>query len=478
MTNNFAIKSLVAALALVGGISATQAVTISINNKNAAGVGFNDTTPAAPVGGNPGTTLGEQRLFAFTYAANIWGSTLNSDVPIIIDATFEPLTCTATSATLGSAGATTVFINLQDVNGNDVGLPNTLYGGALANKLSGVDNAEGAAVIRARFNSNLGLNANCLPGSTFYLGVDNNHGALLDFPTVLLHEMGHGVGFQTFTNGSTGAQLAGYPSIWDYYLLDNRTNKHWVDMTDAERKDSGISGNGLSWTGASVTAAVPGVLARSPEMGVSGPAAGTAAGAYAVGEASFGPPLGNTPVVGTVMPVVDQANGTGLACTALSATNALAVRGNIAVVDRGTCSFNIKAQNVQAAGAKGMIVVDNVAAALSGLGGTDPSITIPSVRVTLADGTKLKAALTKRSRTSSGVVASLGRSATRFAGTDSQGRALMYTPTTYSPGSSVSHYSTDASRNQLMEPAISGDLTHSPLLPYDLTFELLKDIGW
>jgi hypothetical protein len=29
-----------------------------------------------------------------------------------------------------------------------------------------------------------------------------------------------------------------------------------------------------------------------------------------------------------------------------------------------------------------------------------------------------------------------------------------------------------------MEPAINGDLTHEVTVPKDLTFELLKDIGW
>lgn len=473
MTNNkhFGIKALVASLALIGGVA--QAASIQINNINAAGVGFNDTTPAAPVGGNPGTTLGEQRLIAFTYAANIWGANLESDVPIIIDASFEPLTCTATSGTLGSAGATSVFRDFAGAN-----KPATWYGGALANKLSGEDQAEGAAVIRARFNSNLGLNANCLPGSPFYLGIDNNHGNLIDFPAVLLHEMGHGVGFQTFTNGSTGNQLAGYPAIWDHYMLDNRTNKLWVDMTAAERVASGNAVNALVWTGPRVTAAIPGVLSKSPVLGVSGPAAGSVAGEYAIGEASFGAPITDTAVSGQLMPVVDQANGTGLACTTLSAANALAVRGNIALVDRGSCTFNVKAANVQAAGAKGMIVVDNVAAPLSGLGGTDPSITIPAARVTLADGTTLKSALTKRSRTASGVIASIGRSNTRFAGTDARGRIQLYTPATYAPGSSVSHFDTTAARNQLMEPFISSDLTHSPVVPQDLTIELLKDIGW
>ncbi len=473
MTNNknFSVKVLVAALALVGGVA--QAATIQINNINAAGVGFNDTTPAAPVGGNPGTTLGEQRLIAFTYAANIWGATLESEVPIIIDASFEPLTCTATSGTLGSAGATTVFRDFPGAT-----KPATWYGGALANKLSGVDNASGGPVIRARFNSNLGLNENCLPGSPFYLGIDNNHGPLIDFPAVLLHEMGHGLGFQTFTSGSTGNQLAGFPAIWDHYMLDNRTGKLWTEMTAAERIASANAVNALVWTGANVTAAVPGVLSKAAVIGVSGPAAGTAAGEYGAGEASFGAPFSETAVTGQLMPVVDQANGTGLACNPLSAANALAVRGNIALVDRGVCGFTVKAANVQAAGAKGMIVVDNVLAPLSGLGGTDPAVTIPAARVTLTDGTRMKSALTKRSRTASGVLASLGRSNTRFAGTDGQGRIQLYTPATFAPGSSVSHFDTAASRNQLMEPFISGDLTHSPTLPQDLSLELFKDIGW
>src|SRR4051812_43960051 len=85
---------------------AQAAATIVINNTNAAGVGFNDTTPVDPVGGNPATTLGQQRLFAFTYPANLWGATLTSNVPIVINASMTPLACTATGATLGSAGAT------------------------------------------------------------------------------------------------------------------------------------------------------------------------------------------------------------------------------------------------------------------------------------------------------------------------------------------------------------------------------------
>ena len=52
----------------------------------------------------------------------------------------------------------------------------------------------------------------------------------------------------------------------------------------------------------------------------------------------------------------------------------------------------MKVKNAQDAGAIGVIVADNVAGSPpAGLGGADPTITIPSVRVTLADGNTLKA---------------------------------------------------------------------------------------
>src|SRR5215510_8009889 len=108
--------------------------TITIVNGNAPGVGFNDPTAAAPVGGNTGTTVGQQRLIAFQHAANIWGDNLDSSVEIKIFATFEPLTCTANSATLGSAGARQIFRDFPGAL-----FPNTWYHVALANKLSGVD---------------------------------------------------------------------------------------------------------------------------------------------------------------------------------------------------------------------------------------------------------------------------------------------------------------------------------------------------
>src|SRR5262245_56658289 len=148
-----------AALLLISLSAPTYAAaTIVIQNGNAAGVGFNDPTPAAPVGGNPGKTLGQQRLNAFQAAANIWGATLNSGPTITVLATMEPLSCNATQAVLGSAGPLQVFRHFP-------GAPFTAtwYHSALTNAIFGADADPITPEIRARFNSNLG-NTGCLTG--------------------------------------------------------------------------------------------------------------------------------------------------------------------------------------------------------------------------------------------------------------------------------------------------------------------------
>src|SRR5512141_1160081 len=100
-------RSLLLSILLCAIVAAPAFATaqITIQNNDAAGVGFNDATPPAPVGGNPGTTLGEQRLNAFKEAARIWGTLIDSPVEIIIAATWAKLDCSDTGAVLGSASS-------------------------------------------------------------------------------------------------------------------------------------------------------------------------------------------------------------------------------------------------------------------------------------------------------------------------------------------------------------------------------------
>src|SRR5688572_2052926 len=155
-------------LTLIVGLMAMStafgAATIVIQNVDGPGVGFNDSTPASPIGGNSGITIGQQRLNAFQYAANIWGATLNSGPTITIRASWASLSCTASSGTLGSAGATTISSNFPGAV-----FANTWYGAALANALSNGD-LHVDPEINATFNSNLGT-PGCLETLHWYYGL-------------------------------------------------------------------------------------------------------------------------------------------------------------------------------------------------------------------------------------------------------------------------------------------------------------------
>jgi hypothetical protein len=91
----------------------------------------------------------------------------------------------------------------------------------------------------------------------------------------------------------------------------------------------------------------------------------------------------------------------------------------------------------------------------------------------LVDGNTIKAALAGGT-----VNGTLGVNLAVFSGADANGLALLFTPNPVQTGSTISHWDTIASRNQLMEPAINGDLTHSVKPPEDLTLPLLRDVGW
>ena len=81
---------LTAAIALALSATAMAAEVIPVNFDD-PGEGYNDPTPVAPVGGNPGTTRGQQRWIVAQFAADLWGSVLQSDVPIFVGAQFNPL---------------------------------------------------------------------------------------------------------------------------------------------------------------------------------------------------------------------------------------------------------------------------------------------------------------------------------------------------------------------------------------------------
>ena len=251
-TNTWTVIGLSCAIAISETAGAT---TITLINKDDPGEGYNDPGPPDPAstsGGNTGTTLGAQRLIAFQFAADLWAAQVVSTVEITVDTGFLPLPCTATAGPLGLGGPIT---NSRDFPGAP--LPNTWYPAPLANALSGSDGTPPPDLrndMRARFNSAFGVDTTVCPfPGTWYYGIDRNPpSGTVDFPTVALHELGHGLGFATDTNLLTGVRQGdppGFNNIYETFLENHATAKLVSNMTDAERVAAFVSGPSLHWVG-------------------------------------------------------------------------------------------------------------------------------------------------------------------------------------------------------------------------------------
>ncbi len=302
-------RALLSALLLAGAASLARPATITLVVADNPGTGFNDPAPAVPIGGNTGTTLGEQRRLAFQHGLDIWGALLQSDVEIRVQARFTPLPCSADSGTLASTGTIQV---VSDFAGAE--FPGTWYATALANKRAGQDLRPGdpntdADDIQSRFNSALG-NPGCLQGIGWYYGLDDNHGAEVDLVSVVLHEIAHGLGFLTLVNETNGTEFFGSPDIFERHIQDGSTGLHWDEMTDDERRISARNARRLVWGGARVAEAVPTTLAAgTPLLRVDSPA--SVAGVYSVGPADFGPSLAAGSVSGPLVGARDASDAAG-----------------------------------------------------------------------------------------------------------------------------------------------------------------------
>lgn len=244
------------------------AATIVIQVADAPGEGFNDPAPFTPVGGNTATTLGEARRKVFEEAARIWGGLVTSSVTIKVEAKFDPLACTSTSASLGGASPT---LGYRDFPGAPV--PGVIYPAALADALTGIDIAEqssettGTPDIRTVFNSTLDSSPTCLGGRRFYYGLDHrldqNGDGMRDFASdllrVVLHELAHGLGFVSLVNPTTGEGSLGSDgvvrlAIFDQFVFDETLALPWTQMSSAQRVQSARNTGKLAWDGPRVNA--------------------------------------------------------------------------------------------------------------------------------------------------------------------------------------------------------------------------------
>ena len=217
----------------IGPMAEAHASTITILNKDGADEGFNDLTAFTPVGGNTATTLGQARLNAFQFAANILAQMIASNVAIEVDAQIDPLG----AGVLGSAGPNTVHRDFPNVP-----VANTWYVQALANKFAGQDLDINTSDINATFSSNF---------SNWYFGLDANPPVgQFDFATVVLHEIIHGLGFLSLVDVLTGQKFLGRDDVYMRWLEHHGAfPADYPSMTDTQRQSASFSIDNLHFVG-------------------------------------------------------------------------------------------------------------------------------------------------------------------------------------------------------------------------------------
>ncbi|MDB4975195.1 MAG: Protease-associated [Myxococcaceae bacterium] len=422
------------------------------------GSGFLDATVVKPVGGNSGTTLGEQRQIALQKAADIWTQLLDSKVPIEIQAFFSEMGCTDHGGPIAGASAASLF----QLPGADGSASGPWYHSALANSLAGRDLDPDAPDITISINASVDGSCSDVLGS-FYYGFDGNHGVKQDFVDIVLHELAHGLGFSSFVDPSTGEpETPDEVDVFTTHLYDLDSAKGWGDLTPQERVVSATRTRRVVWNGPEAQKQSAQFLkAGTPAVSFTPTVPGFSGTASAV-EGASNPSL--APVTARLVQAT-PANG----CSMQGA----AVQGAVVLVDlsSGGCPATQAVTQVQRAGGLGVLLIvrsDSDAPASVLPDGTLQS-PLPILTLTPADGRRIVGALAAHPLT-----VSLAGDPKQLLGADTQGRPLLFTPSSVLDGSSVSHFDTSASPDLLMEPYATDMAAHR----VDLTLAVLRDMGW
>ncbi len=180
---------------------------------------------------------------AFQFAVDIWANSIESSQPIRINANFAPLN----AGVLGQAGPTNFFTS------NAPGaLPDVFYPIALWEKLEDRDSEDPPP-----FGNSDSVDISCTFSSTFnfYFGTDANPpNGQFDFVSIVLHELGHGLGFVGLasSDGSEGTIRVGNPPRPSVYsnFIENGSNTSILGFDDPSMAlQNQLTGNNLFCNG-------------------------------------------------------------------------------------------------------------------------------------------------------------------------------------------------------------------------------------
>ena len=115
----------------------------------------------------------------------------------------------------------------------------------MANHLTGTDlnNASEVALI---VNSDVD-NSTVLGARDWYYGTDAQPGDDIDFVSVVLHEVAHGLNFFDLTNQDGTFYAGNAPGIWERFL-ERRDGTDLVELSTTDRSEA-LSSNDLHWSG-------------------------------------------------------------------------------------------------------------------------------------------------------------------------------------------------------------------------------------
>lgn len=160
---------------------------------------------------------------AFRHALDIWAAHIHSDIPIKVSATWREYAAGEDRVTLGGAAPSRV------VKLSGVGKPDTWYPIALLSALTGTPIRDQIIFDDgSRLEHDITVNMNCgFP--EWYFGIDGQTPrSRVDFVTVVLHEIGHGIGFigsaeevpDVSGTARWGAGSPPEPFIYDRFVVD------------------------------------------------------------------------------------------------------------------------------------------------------------------------------------------------------------------------------------------------------------------